>query len=304
MNDLEEGPAGPETGKRNMRFAKTLTALTVAMTAGAASAQDEVLSDLPYLGIPHDDGIAFQFPATELARDIHWLDSVLLVIITLIVIFVTGLLAWVAIKYNAKANPTPARFTHHSTLEIAWTIVPVLILIGIGSMSLPILFKQLEIPEADVTIKATGYQWYWGHEYPDHGIYFDSYMLAEDELAEYGYPPEANLLATDTSVVVPVGQVVRLQVTAADVIHSWKIPAFGVHMDAIPGRLNETWFQVDEPGVYFGQCSELCGISHSYMPITVRAVPVEEYEAWIEAATEVYASDDAGERALRLAAAE
>ncbi|WP_108781475.1 cytochrome c oxidase subunit II [Pontivivens insulae] len=287
-----------------MRFSKTLTALTALLGAGAARAQDEVLSELPLIGIPHDNGIAFQFAATELAEDIHWLDSWLLVIITLIVIFVTGLLVWVAVKYNAKANPEPARFTHHSTLEVAWTIIPVLILIGIGSMSLPILFKQVEIPEADVTIKTTGYQWYWGYEYPDHGIYFDSYMLAEDELEEYGYPPEANLLATDTSMVVPVGQVVRLQVTAADVIHSWKIPAFGVHMDGVPGRLNETWFQVDEPGVYFGQCSELCGISHSYMPITVRAVPVEEYEAWIEAAIEVYASDDTVDPTIQLAAAQ
>lgn len=177
-----------------------------------------------------------------------------------------------------------------------------IVLVVIGAFSLPRLFDQLEVPEADLTIKATGYQWYWGHEYPDSGVYFESYMLAEDELAEYGYGPEAYLLATDTAVVVPVGAVVKLQTTAADVIHSWKIPAFGVHIDAVPGRLNETWFRVDEPGIYFGQCSELCGISHSYMPITVKAVPQAEYDAWLEAAVARYA--DGGAPVTQLAAAE
>ncbi|QPH55397.1 cytochrome c oxidase subunit II [Pontivivens ytuae] len=286
-----------------MPFAKTLSALgALMMTGGAAFAQEEVLSPLPTIGRPVPGGTGFQPAVTELAQDIRWLDNFLLVIITLIVLFVTALLAIVIFRYNEKKNPNPARFTHNTKIEIAWTIVPVLILVVIGSFSLPVLFKQLEIPEADVTIKATGYQWYWGHEYPDHGIYFESYMLAEEELEEFGYAPEDYLLATDTAVVVPVGQVVKLQTTAADVIHAWKIPAFGVHLDAIPGRLNETWFQVDEPGIYFGQCSELCGISHAYMPITVKAVPVEEYEAWLEAATARYA--DGGAPTTRVAAAE
>ena len=286
-----------------MRYAKTLSAALAGIFAGgAAFAQEEVLSELPIIGIPQPGGIAFQPAVTHLAEEIHFLDNMLLVIITLIVLFVTALLAWVAFKFRASNGHEPARFTHNTTIEIAWTIVPVIILIVIGAFSLPRLFEQLEIPEADLTIKATGYQWYWGHEYPDEGIYFETYMLAEDELEEFGYPPESYLLATDTAVVVPVGAVVKLQVTAADVIHSWKIPAFGVHMDGIPGRLNETWFQVDVPGVYFGQCSELCGISHSYMPITVKAVPQEEYDAWLEAAIARYA--EGGAPVTQVAAAE
>ncbi|WP_185804769.1 cytochrome c oxidase subunit II [Pontivivens nitratireducens] len=287
-----------------MQLAKTLSAAFFGFLAGgAAYAQEEALtSDLPIIGMPQPGGIAFQPAATSIAQDIHFLDNMLLVIITLITLFVTMLLVVVAVKFRAGRGHQAARFTHNSTIEIAWTIIPVIILVVIGAFSLPRLFDQLEVPEADVTIKATGYQWYWGHEYPDSGIYFESFMLAEDELAEYGYPPETYLLATDTAVVVPVGAVVKLQTTAADVIHAWKIPAFGVHLDAIPGRLNETWFRVDAPGIYFGQCSELCGISHSYMPITVKAVPQDEYDAWLEAAVARYA--DGGGATTQLAARE
>ncbi|SOH92812.1 cytochrome c oxidase subunit 2 [Monaibacterium marinum] len=287
-----------------MRFAKTLSAAFFGFLAGgSAYAQEEALtSDLPVIGIPQPGGIAFQPASTSVAHDIHFLDNMLLVIITLIVLFVTALLVVVAIKFRASKGHEAARFTHNTTVEIAWTIVPVVILVIIGAFSLPKLFDQLEVPEADVTIKATGYQWYWGHEYPDSGVYFESYMLAEEDLAEYGYGPETYLLATDTAVVVPVGAVVKLQTTAADVIHSWKIPAFGVHIDAVPGRLNETWFRVDEPGIYFGQCSELCGISHTYMPITVKAVPQDEYDAWLAAAVERYA--DGGAPVTQVAAAE
>ncbi|MEL6678101.1 MAG: cytochrome c oxidase subunit II [Pseudomonadota bacterium] len=266
-----------------------------------AAAQETMLGDLERIGKPIPQGINFQPASTELARDIHWLDNTLLVIITLITLFVTGLLAYAVWKFNAKANPEPARFTHNTQIEVAWTIVPILILIGIGSMSLPILFKQVEVPEADITIKTTGYQWYWGYEYPDHDIYFDSYMLEEDQLAEYGYQPDEYLLATDTAMVVPVDAVVKLQVTAADVIHSWKIPAFGVHMDAIPGRLNETWFKAEQEGLYFGQCSELCGIAHAYMPITVKVVSQEAYEAWLDDAIERLAGTP---RAITVAAVE
>ncbi|WP_308860674.1 cytochrome c oxidase subunit II [Oceanibium sediminis] len=256
-----------------------------------AKAQDS-FEGLEIIGTPTPGATGFQPAATELARDIHWLDNFLLVIITAIVLFVVALLAIVILKYNRKSNPEPARFTHNSAIEVTWTVVPILILLAIGSFSLPILFKQLEVPEADVTIKTTGFQWAWSYEYPDNDVSFDSFMLGlgaaemndevRAELAEYGYSEEQWKLATDTAVVVPVGRVVRLQVTASDVIHSWKIPAFGVHIDAVPGRLNETWFQVDEPGVYFGQCSELCGINHAYMPITVKAVSDEQYAAWIE----------------------
>nr|WP_246237347.1 cytochrome c oxidase subunit II [Halovulum dunhuangense] len=252
----------------------------------------ENIEGLESIGKPVPGGIGFQPAATELARDIHWLDSFLFVIITVIVLFVTALLAVVVVRYNRKSNPTPARFTHNSAIEVTWTLVPILILIVIGSFSLPILFKQLEVPEADVTIKTTGFQWAWSYEYPDNDIRFDSYMLGlgkaemddevRAELAEFGYSEDEWKLATDTAMVVPVNRVVRLQVTASDVIHSWKIPAFGVHMDGIPGRLNETWFMAEQVGTYFGQCSELCGINHSYMPITVKVVTDEQYAEWVQ----------------------
>ena len=169
---------------------------------------------------------------------------------------------------------------------MAWTVVPVAILVVIGAYSLPILFKQQEIPEADITIKVTGYQWYWGYEYVDHDFGFDSVMLQKDELADYGYAPDEYLLATDTAVVVPVGATVVMQLTGADVIHSWTIPAFGVKQDAVPGRLAELWFAAEKEGIYFGQCSELCGQAHAYMPITVKVVSQEQYDAWLSSTIE------------------
>ncbi|MEO1561845.1 MAG: cytochrome c oxidase subunit II [Pseudomonadota bacterium] len=254
-----------------------------------AFAQQEP-QNLESIGVPVERGISFQPSATELMADLVWLDNYLLVIITAISVFVVALLIWCVIRYNKRMNPTPSRFTHNTALEITWTVVPVLILIAIMPPSLTLLFKQMEIPEADVTIKATGYQWYWGHEYVDHGFAFDSIMLERDELAEFGYADNEYLLATDTAVVIPTGQNVVIQVTGADVIHAWTIPAFGVKQDAIPGRLAEIWFNVDEgkEGVYFGQCSELCGINHAYMPITVKAVTQAEYEAWLDGAIAHY----------------
>lgn len=250
--------------------------LTLAI-AGQAMAQD-----LPVRGEPVPGGMALQAPATSLKHEVVWLDNMLLWIITPITIFVLALLAWVILRHNRRANPVPARFTHNSPLEVAWTVVPILILIFIGSFSVPALFRQQIMPEADVTIKVTGYQWYWGYEYVDHGIEFSAFLLQRDELADYGYEPRHYLLATDEAVVVPVGRNIVMQVTAADVIHSWTIPAFGVKQDGVPGRLAELWFNVDEPGIYFGQCSELCGQAHAYMPITVRAVPEADYIAWLE----------------------
>lgn len=266
------------------------SSLVLAPVAWAQDGPD--LSGLPVIGKPIPGGIGFQPAATSLARDIHWLDNFIFVIIAVIVLFVTGLLAWVAIRYNRKRQQEAATFTHNSTIEVAWTLVPILILIVIGSFSLPTLFNQLEIPEADVTVKATGNQWFWSYEYPDNDVAFDSYMLGAGkakmddevraELAEYGYSEDEWLLATDTAVVVPVNKVVRMQITAGDVIHSWTIPAFGVKIDAVPGRLNETWFRAEQEGVYFGQCSELCGMYHAYMPITVKVVSEEQYAQWIE----------------------
>ena len=255
-------------------------ALSGLMLAGAATAQ-EVNQELEVVGAPTPGGTGFQYAATDLARDIHWLDGMLLVIITFISLFVVGLLAWVILKFNRKSNPTPATFTHNSPLEVAWTVVPIVILVFIGAFSLPVLFEQQEIPEGDITIKVTGYQWYWGYEYVDEGVSFESFMLAEEELADFGYDESLYRLATDTSVVVPVGAVVVMNVTGADVIHSWTIPAFGVKQDAVPGRLAQLWFQADREGVYFGQCSELCGKDHAYMPITVKVVSQETYDTWL-----------------------
>jgi len=238
---------------------------------------------LEIIGAPEQGGMAFQPAATSLAGQIHFLDNMILYIITAICIFVMALLAWVILRHNARANPTPATFSHHTGIEVTWTLVPLGILVFIGAFSLPVLFNQQEIPEGDVVIKATGHQWYWSYEYDGTDIDFASYMLARDELEDYGYSQDEYLLATDTAVVVPTGQTVVMQVTASDVIHSWTIPAFGVKQDGVPGRLAELWFEVDEgnEGIYFGQCSELCGLNHAFMPITVMAVTTEEYEAWL-----------------------
>jgi cytochrome c oxidase subunit 2 len=259
---------------------------------------------LQIIGVPTDKGLGFQPAATELARDLQWLDGMILWIITAISIFVVALLAIVIVRYNRRANPEPASFTHNTPIEVLWTVGPILILLFIGSFSLPVLFKQQEIPEGEVNIKVTGYQWYWGYEYTDHDFAFDSYMIGQpatvgnyvltDEveaaLVEAGYSRNEFLLATDTAVVVPVNKTVVMTVTAADVIHSWTIPAFGVKQDGVPGRLAQLWFKAEKEGVYFGQCSELCGKDHAYMPITVKVVSEEAYENWLKGAKEEYAS--------------
>ncbi|OUS05109.1 cytochrome c oxidase subunit II [Rhodobacterales bacterium 52_120_T64] len=279
-------------------FTKVATIIVATMISGAAWAQDGI-NGLESIGKPVSGGIGFQTAATELARDIQWLDGMVNWIIGIICLFVTALLIWVIVFYNRRANKDAARFTHHSTIEVIWTVAPILILIVIGSFSLPILFKQLEIPESDLTIKVTGNQWYWTYEYPDSEFEFDSYMIGtgeaglteavKAELAEYGYAEDEYMLATDNAVVVPVNAVVRLQITGGDVIHAWAIPSFGVKLDAVPGRLNETWFAAETEGVYFGQCSELCGKDHTYMPITVKVVSQDMYDAWLNRAIEEFA---------------
>ena len=269
-------------------FATSIWAGLGLLFAGGAATAQEVGADLPVIGVPVPGGTGFQPAATELARELQWLDGMLLVIITIITLFVVGLLAWVIMRFNAKSNPTPATFTHNSPLEVAWTVVPIVILVFIGAFSLPVLFNQQEIPEGDINIKVTGYQWYWGYEYTDEAVAFESFMLAKDELEEFGYDESLHLLATDTAVVVPVGATVVMDVTGADVIHSWTIPAFGVKQDAVPGRLAQLWFEAEQEGVYFGQCSELCGKDHAYMPITVKVVSQEAYDAWLAEAKEEF----------------
>ncbi|MDA9265196.1 cytochrome c oxidase subunit II [bacterium] len=286
------------------------TGLLAAFAAAPALAQE----NLEIIGAPIDGKMGFQPAATELARDIHALDNLLLIVITIITVFVTALMLWCIYRFSKKRNPEAASFTHHTTVEVLWTVVPIVVLVFIGAYSLPILFKQQEIPTADVTIKAIGNQWYWTHEYVDHDFGFDSYLIgsdatldtsvrAEDEnvtafvldehmeakLADAGYSRNEWLLATDTAVVVPVNKTIVVQVTGADVIHAWTIPAFGVKQDAVPGRLAQLWFKAEKEGIYFGQCSELCGKDHAYMPITVKVVSQEAYEAWLQSAIDEYA---------------
>ncbi|WP_170404202.1 cytochrome c oxidase subunit II [Ruegeria arenilitoris] len=284
----------------------------------ALSSLPTMAQELEIIGKPVDGGMGFQPAATSLADGIQRLDGMILVIITAICLFVAGLLIYCIVRYNQRANPTPARFSHYTPVEIAWTLGPILILVFIGAFSLPVLFKQQEIPEGDVVIKVVGNQWYWTYEYVDHDFAFDSYLLGHPatldagarpadadvtpfvlddamraKLADAGYGEDEFLLATDTAVVVPVGKVIVMQVTASDVIHSWTIPSFGVKQDGVPGRLAELWFQADTEGVYFGQCSELCGKDHAYMPITVKVVSEEAYEQWLQSAQEEYAGQPA-----------
>lgn len=267
-----------------MRFATFLTGLGAALTssliAGAVRAQDGI-AGLESVGKPLPEGTGFQPAATEIAREQQWLDDMLLWLCIAVVALVLTLLVIVILRYNSRANPTPAKFSHNTPVEITWTLVPVLILVVLGSFSLPVLFKQQEIPAADVVIKAIGNQWFWSYEYPDQGIAFDSFLLGRDELAAAGYAPDEYLLATDNAVVVPVNKTVVVQVTGTDVIHAWAVPAFAVKQDAVPGRIAQLWFKADREGVYFGQCSELCGKDHAYMPITVKVVSQEVYDDWV-----------------------
>lgn len=239
-------------------------------------------------GQPHPWQINLQEAFSPSARHINDFHDMMIYIITAICVFVLALLIWVVIRYNAKANPTPAKFTHNVMIEIIWTVVPVLILIVIAIPSIKLLYYTDQVAEPEMTIKITGRQWYWDYEYPDHeGIAFSSYMIADADIdASKG---EVRLLSTDTKVVLPIDTNIAIQTTAGDVIHAWAIPALGVKIDAIPGRLNETWVRIEKPGVYFGQCSELCGKDHTYMPIEIHAVTKEEFENWLTFAKEEYA---------------
>lgn len=241
-------------------------------------------------GQPSPWQLGFQPAATPVMRDITWFHDFLLYIIVAITLFVVVLLGIVMVRFNARANPVPSRTTHHTWLEVAWTVVPVLILVAIAVPSFRLLFFQLHTPQADMTIKATGKQWFWSYAYPDHGGFeFDSLMLQDNERK----PDQPRLLAVDNEIVVPVNKTVRVQVTASDVIHAFAVPSFGIKVDAVPGRLNETWFKAIHEGVYYGQCSELCGKDHAFMPITVRVVSEQDFAAWLADARKKFAGDNA-----------
>jgi cytochrome c oxidase subunit II len=229
--------------------------------------------------------ITLQPAATPVMENIISFHNLLLVIITLITLFVLALLVIVVVKFNARTNPVPSRTTHNTLIEVAWTLIPVLILVGIAVPSFRLLFQQLDIPKADLTVKVTGKQWYWSYAYPDNGKFeFDS-LMAQDK--------QPRLLGVDNEMVVPVNKVIRVQTTGADVIHAFAVPSFGIKIDSIPGRLNETWFKPTKTGVFYGQCSELCGKDHAFMPIAVRVVSDQEFATWVEAAKKKFAANPA-----------
>ncbi|RPG03663.1 MAG: cytochrome c oxidase subunit II [Pelagibacteraceae bacterium TMED246] len=238
---------------------------------------------------PKDWQLGFQNPASQSMYEIvKFHDYMLVPIIVAISGFVLFLMAYTCIRFRASRNLNPSKRTHNVAVEILWTLIPCLILIVMAVPSFKILYSQDTIPKADVTIKAVGYQWYWGYEYLDEKIIFDSYMIEEEDLK----PGQPRLLAVDNEVVVPVNKVVKVLITANDVLHAWALPSFGVKRDAMPGRVNETWFKADRVGTYYGQCSELCGIKHAFMPITVRVVTDEEYKIWLDEAKIKFAKDE------------
>jgi cytochrome c oxidase subunit 2 len=238
-------------------------------------------------GQPSPWQINFQTPVTPIMESINGFHIFLTAISAVITVFVLLLLLIVMVRFRESRNPTPSRTTHHTMLEVAWTVIPALILVMIAVPSFRLLFDQLTIPPSDLTIKATGTaQWTWTYEYPEHGIVFDSNMLQDDQRK----PDQPRLLAVDNEVVVPVNKTVRVQVTGDGIIHAFAVPSFGIKVDAIPGRLNETWFRADREGIYYGQCSELCGRNHAFMPIAVRVVSDSAYAAWLEEAKKKFAA--------------
>ena len=268
---------------RACRFGPALlaTALLGLVTAGFSTVATAGM------GKPTPRQIDLQDSATDMAREIHLFHDKLLIVITAITIFVMLLLLWVMLRFNEKANPNPSKTTHSTALEVAWTIIPILVLLYISIPSFRLLYKQYEFPKPDVTIKSTGHQWNWTHEYVDNGVSMESLMLNEQDRAARikatGLPESElpRLLAVDNEIVVPVNKVVHVLVTATDVIHAWQIPSFGAHTDAVPGRITATYFKANTTGMFYGQCSQLCGKDHAFMPIAVRVVPDGVYTQWL-----------------------
>ncbi|WP_088343145.1 MULTISPECIES: cytochrome c oxidase subunit II [Rhodomicrobium] len=259
--------------------------LGLRLAAGLAFLMLPAVAAFAAEGRPENWQIGFQPAATPVAEQMHGFHDLVLVIMIAIVVFVTALLIWVMVRYNAKANPVPSKNAHNTTIEVAWTIIPVLILLVIAIPSFRLLYAQYDVPKADVTIKVTGHQWYWSYVYPDHGGFgFDSLLVEQSDIK----PGQTYLLSVDNEVVVPVNKVVHLLITSDDVIHDWAIPAFGTKVDAMKGRNSLAWFQATETGTYYGQCSELCGARHAFMPIAVRVVSDEEFAAWVEGAKQKF----------------
>jgi cytochrome c oxidase subunit 2 len=248
-------------------------------------------------GQPTPWQVGFQPPGGDRMRDIIGLHTFVLYIISFISLFVAGLLVWIMVRFNARTHPTPSATTHNAVLEVLWTIVPVMILVAIAIPSFRLLYYEDVIPKPDLTIKAIGKQWYWSYQYPDNGNFtFDALRIADRRSAPAVPNGPPRLLGTTNHVVVPVGKIVRVLTTGADVIHSWAIPAFGVKMDAVPGRINQTWFKADQIGTYYGECSELCGANHAFMPITVDVVSQADFDMWVQQAKTKFASAGAPTR--------
>ena len=268
--------------RRKLAGVAAVAATTMALSgvfAGEALAKSTEL-----LGQPTPGAIDLQQAAAPLKHEVIWFHTwILMPIITAITLLVLGLIIWICIRYNAKSNPVPAKFSHNTTVEIIWTIVPVIILMVIAIFSFRLLFAYNNMPKPYLTVKATGYQWYWGYEYPDQKISEITSVPLSKAQADAKKVPY--LLAADKPMVVPVNQVIRVQVTGADVIHAFALPAFGLKTDAIPGRLNETWFKAEKTGIYYGQCSELCGVDHSNMPIEIHVVSQGDFDAWVKSKT-------------------
>ena len=247
-----------------------------------------ILSTQVWANQPKNWQLGFQDSASQgMTEIVSFHNNILLPVIIAISVFVLFLMIYVCIRFRASKNPNPSKTTHNVAVEVLWTLIPCLILIVMAVPSFKILYNQDTIPKADVTVKAVGYQWYWGYEYPDENIIFESYMIKEDELKDN----QPRLLTVDNEVVVPVNKVVKVLITANDVLHAWALPSFGVKRDAVPGRINETWFKAEKVGTYYGQCSELCGIQHAFMPITVRVVTDEEYAIWLADAKMKFANE-------------
>ena len=260
-----------------MLVLKRLAAVAVAVMSVLAGGEKALAGT----GQPTNWQLGFQQSVTPVMDNIVWFHDFLLWLITAITLFVLALLLYIFVRFNARSNPTPSKTTHNTLLEVAWTLVPVVILVAIAVPSFKLLFLQQTIPPADLTVKATGKQWYWSYAYPDSKFEFDSLLACDPQRIKCEQP---RLLAVDNEMVVPVNKVVRVQVIGAEVIHAFAVPSFGIKIDAVPGRLNETWFRATREGVYYGQCSELCGRDHAYMPIAVRVVNDREYAAWLEEA--------------------
>ena len=276
----QSSTTNPNRFERGMRTIRSLP------SRAAWAALALLLTAVPALATPRPWEMNLQAPASPIAERIHSFHNLLLWVISLITLFVLVLLVYTCMRFRESKNPVPSKRSHNTVLEVVWTAVPVLILVIIAIPSFKLLYFADVVPKTDLTVKAIGHQWYWSYEYPDNGNFtFDALLIPDSDLKE----GQLRLLETDNRVVLPAGVNIRVQVTAADVLHSWTVPQFGVKVDAVPGRLNELWVHINEPGTYYGQCSELCGANHGFMPITVEAVTPEAFQAWVTEAQAKFA---------------